>query len=291
VTAIAEAPEVAPSPLWRGPGIYTAEELSLEDYHRDIVPGGSLSSSGARRLLAPTCPAKFRYEQDHGRPPKKAFDFGNAAHQVVLGDGPEIDVLDYDNYRTKKAQEAAAEARAMGAIPLLTHEHQQVMAMADALRRHPVAGPLMEPDSGTAEQSLYWTDPGTGITCRARIDWWRNDGEPVDYKSAVSAEPEQLQKDFHKWGYPQQDDWYCTGLEAIGYADKDTVMRFVVQEKEPPYVVTVARVDQESRRIARLLNETSRHLYARCMETGHWPGYSETTELISLPPYIERLYN
>lgn len=289
MTAVIEAPAV--SPLWHGPGVYTAEELTLEQYHADIVPGGSLSSSGARKLLAPSCPAKFRYEQDNPPTPKKTFDFGHAAHRIVLGDGPEIVVIDRPRWDTDAIKGEIAEARERGAIPLKPHEYARVLDMADALRRHPEAGPLLEPDSGVPEQSLYWSDPATGITCRARIDWWRHDGEPIDYKSAVSAEPEQLQKDFHKWGYPQQDDWYCTGLEAHGYADKDTVLRFVVQEKEPPYVVTVARVDQESRRIARLLNETARHLYARCVETGHWPGYSEITELISLPTYIENQYH
>jgi PDDEXK-like domain of unknown function (DUF3799) len=288
VTAVAEAPEQVADPLWEGDGLYP--DLSIDDYHRDVVPGGSLSSSGARKLLAPSCPAKFRYEQDHGRPPKKTWDIGHAAHKVVLGDGPELVIFDRPRWDTDAIKAEIAEARAGGAIPLKPHEHAQIMAMADELRRHPEAGPLLEPGTGQAEQSIYWTDPGTGITCRARIDWWRDDG-PVDYKSAVSAEPEQLQKDFHKWGYHAQDDWYCTGLEALGYADSETVMRFVVQEKEPPYVVTVARVDREARRIARLLNETSRYVYARCMETGHWPGYSETTELISLPPYIERLFN
>ncbi|NUP46169.1 MAG: hypothetical protein HOW97_02475 [Catenulispora sp.] len=289
MTATAEAPEQAVHPAWDGFGVYP--DLPAADYHADIAPGGSLSSTGARKLLVPSCPAKFQYERLHGQKPKKVFDYGTAAHQVVLGNGPELVIFDRPRWDTDAIKAEIAEARASGAIPLKPHEHAQIMAMADALRRHPEAAPLLEPDSGEAEQSLFWKDPGTGITCRARIDWWRHDGEPVDYKSARSAEPQKFEKDSWEHGYPQQDDWYCAGLEALGYADEHTTMRFVVQEKEPPYVVTVARFDLEARRIARLLNETSRHLYARCMETGHWPGYSETTELISLPPYIERLFN
>jgi hypothetical protein len=287
MTSTLDAPVT--SPLWQGNSVYP--DLPADDYHADIVPGGSLSSSGARKLLAPGCPKKFRYEQDHGQKLKKVFDFGTAAHQVVLGNGPELVIFDRPRWDTDAIKGEIAMAREEGKIPLKPWEHAQIMAMADALRRDPVAGPLLEPDSGQPEQSLFWTDRATGITCRARIDWWRHDGEPIDYKSARTAEPSKLEKDFWEHGYPQQDDWYCTGLEALGYADETTAMRFVVQEKEPPYVVTVARMDLEARRIARLLNDASRHLYARCMETGHWPGYSETTELISLPPYIERLFN
>lgn len=289
MTAAVEAPEQAVNPLWQGYGLYP--DLPADDYHADPVPGGSLSSTGARKLLAPSCPAKFRYEQDHGQKPKKVFDLGSAAHKVVLGDGPELVVVDAARWDTNTIKAEVAAIREAGAIPLKRPEYEQVHAMADVLRRHPEAAPLLAPDSGMPEQSIFWVDPGTGINCRARIDWLRYDGEADDYKSARTAEPEQLSKDFWTYGYPQQEDWYRTGLRILGLADDDTPFRWVVQEKDPPYVVTVAQLDPEARRIGRLLNETARHLYARCMETGHWPGYSETTELISLPPYIERLFN
>ena len=288
MTAVAEAPERAVDALWQGYGLYP--DLSADDYHADPVPGGSLSSTGARKLLAPGCPQKFRHEQDHGQKPKKVFDFGTAAHQAVLSNGPELVIFDRPRWDTDAIKAEIAKAREEGKIPLKPHEHAQIMAMADALRRHPEAGPLLEPDTGLAEQSLFWHDSASGINCRARIDWWRHNGEPVDYKTARSADPQKLEKDFWEHGYVQQDDWYCTGLQALGYADEHTAMRFIVQEKEPPYVVTVARFDLGARRVGRLLNETSRLVYAHCMETGLWPGYSETTELISLPPYIERLF-
>ncbi|MGW9447058.1 hypothetical protein, partial [Bacillus mobilis] len=45
------------------PGVYDGIPEAV--YHRDPVPGGSLSSSGARKLLAPSCPALFKYDQEH----------------------------------------------------------------------------------------------------------------------------------------------------------------------------------------------------------------------------------
>ena len=289
MTATLDAPETAVHPAWDGYGLYP--DLPADLYHADIAPGSSLSSTGARKLLVPGCPKKFRYSQDHPQPVKKVFDLGTAAHKVVLGDGPELVIVDAPRWDTNAVKAEVAAIRAAGAIPLKRPEYEQIHAMAEELRSDPEAGPLLEPDSGNAEQSLFWKDPGTGITCRARIDWWRHDGEPIDYKTATTANPEKLPQTFWEYGYPQQDDWYCTGLRALGYADETTSMRFIVQEKEPPYVVTVARLDTEARRIGRLLNETARHLYATCMETGHWPGYSETTELLSLPTYIENQYH
>src|SRR5690606_30614366 len=68
------------------PGVY--DNVPSEVYHSDPVPGGSLSSTGARKL-ATECPAAFKHWLDNPEPSKKEFDFGTAAHKVVLGDGPE----------------------------------------------------------------------------------------------------------------------------------------------------------------------------------------------------------
>ena len=43
------------------PGIYDIPE---DQYHRDPVPGGSLSASGAKKLLADGGPARYRHQLD-----------------------------------------------------------------------------------------------------------------------------------------------------------------------------------------------------------------------------------
>jgi hypothetical protein len=189
VTATVEAPEQAVNPLWRGPGLYTADELSLEAYHRDIVPGGSLSSSGARKLLAPGCPAQFKYDLDHGEAPKKIWDLGTAAHKLVLGDGPELVVVDRARWDTNEAKAEVATIRAAGNIPLKRPELEQVQAMAQALREHPEAGWLLDPNHGTPEQSVFWEERALDITRRARTDWLRHDGIVVDYKGLALDTP------------------------------------------------------------------------------------------------------
>lgn len=64
------------------PGVY--DDMPEHVYLADPVPGGSLSFSGAKALLPPSCPALYRHQRDHGRPPKPAFDFGHAVHSMVL---------------------------------------------------------------------------------------------------------------------------------------------------------------------------------------------------------------
>jgi hypothetical protein len=82
MTATLDAPTI--SPLWHGLGVYSSDELSLEQYHADVAPGGSLSSSGARALLDPGCPAQFDYDRKHHQPAKKEFEIGTAAHSMLL---------------------------------------------------------------------------------------------------------------------------------------------------------------------------------------------------------------
>jgi hypothetical protein len=270
-------------------GIY---QMTAEEYHADPVPGGSLSSSGARKLLAPSCPAKFRYEQDHGQEHRAVFDFGQAAHMYVLGEGPEIVVIDADDWRTKKAREQRAEARERGAVPVLAEEHQRIKDMAKALREHPVARALFDPDRGQPEQTLIWRDKRTGVMRRARLDWLPDPGPGrliiPDYKTCASAEPEALARAVAKYGYHQQDDWYRAGARALDLCDEAAAFVFVCQEKTAPYVVTVFEVDAVSRRLGAARNRRAIEVFAECQRTGRWPGYGEDIAYLSLPPYIER---
>ncbi|MFJ3258462.1 PD-(D/E)XK nuclease-like domain-containing protein [Streptomyces sp. NPDC086771] len=267
------------------PGIYP--DLPMETYHADRQ---SLSSSGARKLLPPSCPALFRYEQDHPQPPKKTFDIGNAAHRLVLGDGPELVAVEAPDWRTKAAREERDEVRAAGGVPLLADEYDQVQAMADAIRRHPVASALFAPDSGRPEVSVFWEDGPTGIRRRARFDWLPHprSGRLIipDYKTCRSAEPTALARAVDEYGYHCQDDWYRAAARAAGLAD-DPAFVFVCQEKTAPYLVTVIELDAAARRIGAAKNRRSIETFARCTETGHWPGYSDDITYLSLPTWAE----
>jgi PDDEXK-like domain of unknown function (DUF3799) len=273
------------APVLTQPGVY---DIPDEVYHADPVPGGSLSSTGARKLLPPSCPAKFRYEQDH--PVHKAvFDLGRAAHLLVLGTGAEIVCIDAPDWRTSAAKDQREAARAEGKTPLLPAEHQQVQAMAAAIREHPVAGRLLDPERGTAEQSLFWQDGEFGIWCRARLDWMRDAAAGqrfviADYKTADCAEPGSFARSAANFGYHQQDAFYCDGICALGLAD-DPAFVFVVQEKNPPYLVSICELDEADRRAGRRLNHLAAEIFRDCKAAGVWPGYSTEINHVSLPAW------
>lgn len=271
------------------PGVY---DIDVESYHDDPVPGGSLSSTGARRLLPPSCPAKFKWEQDHRHetdPINRTFNLGHAAHKLVLGDGPELVRIDADSYRTKDAKTARDDALASGRVPLLPTEWMQVHDMAAALRAHPVSA-LIDPTRGKAEQTLVWQDELTGIMCRARIDWLQP-GAVVDYKSTLSGDTEHLGRASDQHGYAQQADFYLDGIRALGLGDENTPFVFIAQEKEPPYLITPFQLDPTALSIGRRRNIAARQVYRHCVETGYWPGHVHDPDEIvwvSLPPWVER---
>lgn len=272
------------------PGVY---DIADDVYHADPVPGGSLSNSGAKKLLAPNCPAIFQYEREHPPAPKDVFDFGHAAHKLVLGAGAEIVEVKAENWRTNKAKEAAAEARLAGHVPLLTHDVAQVKEMATAILAHPVASALLRPDTGVAEQSYFWIDEPSGIMRRARLDWTPNPGKGRmiigDYKTAISADPAKFAKAAVDFGYHRQAPWYVDAVVAAGLA-ADPAFVFVVQEKSAPYLVNVIELDAVAMRIGREINRFAINIYANCVRTGVWPGYGDDVALVALPAWYEKSY-
>jgi len=247
--------------------------LPNADYHARP----ELSSTGARTILK--SPARFDWERKH---PvfKDVYDFGSAAHAIVLGDESQIIVeVAADDWRTKAAREAKDEARAAGRIPLLAKDAVVVREMAAALGAHPVASALLT-RPGESEVSVIWDDR------RARFDRLPEvtpGRRPIatDYKTANDASEAAFTKSVADYGYHQQDDWYTDALRAMGL--DDAVFVFVVQEKTAPYLVNVIQLDDEARRIGRERNARAIDLWQQCRATDTWPGYGDDVKTIGLP--------
>lgn len=264
------------------PGI---RDMSSDEYHslRD-----SLSSSGARKLLA-TAPARFHYEMGHAETPKKHFDIGTAAHRLVLGDGPDLVLVDHEVWNTKQAKAEVLDAREAGAVPLKRDEWEQVHAMAAELRRHPLAAALFDADYGKPEQSLFWTDKQTGVQCRARLDWLDNarGGRMLlpDLKTAHDASTTKFERSVLDFRYDQQACWYMEAVTALEIAD-DVQFLFVVQEKSPPFLVNVIELATPWLQMGHDRNAKARRIYAECTASGVWPGYGGEVAMAAAPDWL-----
>jgi PDDEXK-like domain of unknown function (DUF3799) len=261
-------------------------DIPEADYHADPIDGGSLSATGAKRILE--CPAKYNYDRHTPQQHKAVFDFGTAAHRQVLGVGADITVIDADDWRTKDAKTAATEARNNGATPILAKDWATIQAMATALRLHPIASALLDPTNGKPEQSLFWH---ADIWRRARVDWLpdtpQSGGRLVvtDYKTTTDASPRGFSRSVANYGYHQQADWYTDGIRTL--TGHDVAFVFIAQEKEPPYVVSVFELTDSALRIGAHRNDVAVARWIECTRTGIWPGYVTDITALALPRWAE----
>jgi hypothetical protein len=267
-------------------------------YHDDPVVGGSLSSTGARKLLD-TCPAKFRWWADNQQPYKTTFEVGKAAHRKVLGAGAELALFPGTGKNPEAWQKhddiAAVDAlRAEGKVPLKPSQMAMVDAMAEAMRAEPLARPLLDPDQGDTELSLFWRR-GT-VWGRSRPDrivrLQSGRTAIVDYKSAVSAAPADVEKAIAQHGYHIQGAFYQAAVAALGICGEDeSVFLLLVQEKEPPYLTTVVQPDHTAMRMGAIRVRQAFDRYAECVRDKRWPGYSDDVVIAELPPWETRELN
>lgn len=263
------------------PGLYP--DLSDANYR---MQQDWLSVSSAKKLLPPSCPAKFKATlgvEEH----KPQFDVGKAFHREVLGDGPDLHVYDGDSWRSKEARDFRDAAYAQGHVPLLASEAVSVAAMAAAVHAHDTAPLLFT--GGASEVSAFWIDEATGVKCKARFDYLP---EPQpgrrlivpDLKSAVSADPAEFSRAAARYGYLLQQEHYTSALRHLGVSD-DPAFLFVVVEKDEPHLVNVGQfADEDDRRLSAAALDKALRLYHDCLAADNWPGWSGITDL-SLPTW------
>lgn len=252
-------------------GIYANVSNSL--YHSDT---NSLSSSGAKTILEPGGPAKLR----HGRRKESAaFDVGTAVHTAVLGDGEVFVDSGFDAWTTKAAKEKVAEIRAGGRIPLKPDQYRDVVAMADAVRRHPLAQVLLS--DGLAEQSIWAHDPDTGARIRCRPDWHVGTTF-VDIKT--TADPGRFDKSIEDYSYHLSAAHYlhtarCAGLTVDFFF-------FVSVGKDAPHLVDVCELSDQDLATGSDLVRAAIDLWSWCHTNDTWPGLPEVLRVATLPDRV-----
>ena len=215
-------------PLITEPGIF--DDIESAVYHTaGLTPQPALSSSGARALLT-GCPAKFYFDYVKPRPAvhKRTFDIGQAAHLLVL----EPKLFDHSvaivrgktkdgklsaGYTSQDAKDQRDAAYDAGLVPLLPDEHEMILAMREALELDPVARAAFDPAYVVSEQTRVWIDPETKVWCKARLDGSAISGMWVsDYKTTVSAKPDDVAKAIVNYGYHIQAAWYLESVAQTG---------------------------------------------------------------------------
>jgi hypothetical protein len=275
-------------PVITEPGLYP--DIDEDWYHGDPVQGGSLSVSGAKLLIPPSCPYMFDWARQHGKR-SKSMDVGTRVHALVLGKGEEhIAELPYDEYRTDEAKAARDAAIAAGKIPTKPHEMAKAKLIADAVYADAEARALLDTVTDT-ELSGFWFDTEHGIWLRMRIDalGWRDRPLIADVKTTADASPAGFAKSLAEYRYDMQDRHYREGLAAIlsgipGELDADDIdFRLIAVQTTEPHLVMVYELGADDHERADESNRIARATYAACTKAGTWPKWSDSAMELSLP--------
>jgi hypothetical protein len=277
---------------WNGspisePGIYSGVPMSA--YHSaDICAGPSISSSGLRRIFT-DCPMSYWIESDLNpkriEPDEKEhFIVGRAAHHLVLG---EDHFARYYVARPEKLNDAAWNGNRTDCKEWLSHCRDQgltvetIKGMAGllpwqegledcGLKNSAVvrAGAL----SGLVEHTIIGRDEETGVYLKARPDAIPLDSTDFcDFKSTQSVHWKALSRTLDDFRYDMQAVLASMCLQqAIGVPF--TSFAFVFAMKKPPHAVEVVELTPDDLADAKLDVEAAIKTFARCMETGRWPG-------------------
>lgn len=226
-------------------------------------------------------PLHYRWHLEHPREDTDALAFGRAVHCAVF-EPAEVNArfAGFNGRRCGSVYASFCEAHAGREVLPLSNMIDSVLVAAAV--RTSIAAPYLL--SGKPEQVITWTDAQTGLACKGRIDWI-SDSQPaiVDLKTARSIDDHAFTRTAAAYRYHCQAAYYRQGLKAATGQDLPVVL--IVVEKQPPFDVWVAPLDDDAlycgeKEVRRLLD-----LLAECQRTDKWPGRYPEPKPLLLPAY------
>lgn len=237
--------------------------------------------------LMATSAKLLRYRVDHPRQDTPDLRRGRLIHLATLE--PErfarevIAHPDLGDGRTKEGKARKAEFLASvppGATVVEPEEYERALVCADAVRRHPSAGPLLR--SGRVEVSMRWEIDG--VACKARADFLA----PTylcDLKSTRQDSLRGIVRDVADYLYHGQLAWYHDGaVRSRHISDGEGPYIIAVQHVEP-FDVVVLRVGIEALERGRALYRSLLDRYVACQAADWWPGLAPEVVTLQLPAW------
>lgn len=278
------------------PGIYRG--VASADYFADPCIEPSLSQSLAKIIIERSpLHGKFEHprltplhpeDEDHERY-DKAKAIGNAAHKIILGRGKDLEIIQSSDFRNKAAKEARDAAYAAGKEPVL-EKHlatatDMVAAALSQLEKHEASDAFQ---NGAGEVVLVWQEDG--IWFRQMVDWLHDDLLTVDdmKTTGLSVAPHTLGMMMVNAGWDVQAAMAERGLAILDPTNAGRRrFRFIAQENDAPYALTVAQMGEAALTMGRKKLEVAAGIWRVCIETGHWPGYTRHTVIPEYPGFRE----
>ncbi len=255
------------------------EPMTYAAYHN--MPG--VRSSLLAQML--DSPAMYRHVKSNPIEPKPAMLLGTAIHTAVLQpDLFESEIVVWTGgARRSDAKKAEYAEFARDAID----NHKTVVDAGQRVKAKRIAGAVMaDPESAdiinsSEKEVVYtWTDPWTGIDCKARIDLVRDDGAVFDLKSTRTADPFLFARQSQDLDY-----WMRLAMYRVGAALVSPVpeVGIIAAWTGLPYFGYVHAYELQETHLAYGEDEYFGCLkrLKECLDTDVWPGPA-------FPPYLDR---
>lgn len=131
-----------------------------------------------------------------------------------------------------------------------------------------------------------------GEKAKVRFDCLTKGGDIIDYKTAVSAKPEDFFRHAARLGYfmkmAMQHDMFCAA-----YPHPPRSVNLLVQEKKAPFIPALIRLTEEQLHIGRIQLHGAMEIYKACKKANSWPGYSMGNPVIEMetPEWFKKQFN
>lgn len=131
-----------------------------------------------------------------------------------------------------------------------------------------------------------------GEKAKVRFDCLTKGGDIIDYKTAVSAKPDEFFRHAARLGYfmkmAMQHDMF---VAAYGHPPRS--VNLLVQEKKVPFIPALIRLTEEQLRIGRIQLNGAMEIYKACKKANSWPGYLMGNPVIEMetPEWFKKQFN
>lgn len=141
--------------------------------------------------------------------------------------------------------------------------------------------------NGKSEVSYYHKDEKTGVLCRCRADWVRDDYLITDIKTTDDARKDSFIRKIIDYRYHVQAAFYIDIIQKTMGLKEEPRWCFAVIERKPPFAMKFYFPPDEMIDDGRMLYKKDLATYAKCIETNNWPGYNSEPEYIDFPAWYK----
>ena len=245
------------------------KEMTEEQYRK--APGVNKSTLWELRRS----PAHYKYALEHPTKDTPALKFGRALHCAILQPtefwyhyavAPDVD------RRTKEGRDEynAFLSQLDGQELISSDDFDMIANMSESVANDAVAATMLK--ETLCEVPLFWTDLGTHIRCKCRLDAVKQ-GVIVDIKTCADASTDHFMRDALKYGYDVQAAHYIRGYRS--QHDETPEFWFLAIEKTPPYAINLIKagdafIDRGTMQLIDLMDKL-----AYCRKHRSWGGYGK----------------